>query len=100
MTSKATVASSSPGSIGPSGRSPKSSKALANGEPHWPAIDADKAIPWVEQRTKLALADSQQEAVRVALASMEATSTTAIVAFTELVLVSMTDTVPSSKFGT
>jgi ATP-dependent exoDNAse (exonuclease V) alpha subunit len=43
--------------------------ALANGRPPWPAIDADKAIPWVEQRTKLALACSQREAVRVALAS-------------------------------
>ena len=40
-------------------------KALAIGSPPWPAIDADKAIPWVEQRTKLVLADSQQEAVRV-----------------------------------
>src|ERR1700758_3874566 len=30
-------------------------KALATGKPPWPAIDADKAIPWVEQRTKLAL---------------------------------------------
>src|SRR5437667_2184336 len=44
-------------------------KALAIGRPPWPAIDADKAIPWVEQRTKLVLADSQREAVRVALAS-------------------------------
>jgi len=44
-------------------------KALAIGRPPWPAIDADKAIPWVEQRTKLALADSQGEAVRVALVS-------------------------------
>jgi exodeoxyribonuclease V alpha subunit len=43
--------------------------ALAVGRPPWPLIDADKAIPWVERRTKLALADSQQEAVRVALAS-------------------------------
>src|SRR6201993_1910804 len=42
-------------------------KALATGKPPWPAIDADKAIPWVEHRTKLALADSQREAVRVAL---------------------------------
>jgi predicted ester cyclase len=32
-------------------------------------IDANKAIPWVEKRTKLALAKSQIEAVRVALAS-------------------------------
>ena len=44
-------------------------KTLAVGEPPWPSIDAAKAIPWVEKRTKLALADSQQEAIRVALAS-------------------------------
>src|SRR4051794_19444816 len=43
--------------------------ALAAGRPPWPLIDADKAIPWVEKRTKLALAESQIEAVRVALAS-------------------------------
>src|ERR1700739_2565044 len=43
--------------------------ALAIGKPPWPAIDADKAIPWVEQRTKLALADSQRGAVGVALVS-------------------------------
>jgi exodeoxyribonuclease V alpha subunit len=34
-------------------------KALAAGKPPWPLIDADKAIPWVEKRTKLALAESQ-----------------------------------------
>jgi exodeoxyribonuclease V alpha subunit len=44
-------------------------KALAAGSPPWPAIDADKAIPWVEQRTGLALADSQKAAIRVALAA-------------------------------
>jgi exodeoxyribonuclease V alpha subunit len=44
-------------------------KALTVGKPPWPSIDADKAIPWVEKRTKLALADSQQEAIRVALGS-------------------------------
>jgi exodeoxyribonuclease V alpha subunit len=44
-------------------------KALAVGKPPWPSIDADKAIPWVEKRTKLALAESQIEAVRVALTS-------------------------------
>jgi exodeoxyribonuclease V alpha subunit len=44
-------------------------KALALGSPPWPAIDAEKAIPWVEKRTKLALAQSQIEAVRLALAS-------------------------------
>jgi exodeoxyribonuclease V alpha subunit len=36
-------------------------KTLAAGKPHWPSIDVDKAIPWVEQRTKLALADSQKQ---------------------------------------
>ena len=44
-------------------------KTLAVGKPPWPAIDVDKAIPWVEQRTKLALADSQKAALRVALVS-------------------------------
>ena len=44
-------------------------KMLAAGKPPWPAIDVDKAIPWVEQRTKLALADSQKAALRVALFS-------------------------------
>ena len=40
-------------------------KTLAAGKPHWPSIDVDRAIPWVEQRTKLALADSQKAALRV-----------------------------------
>src|SRR5215471_493830 len=44
-------------------------RALAFGKPPWPLIDADKAIPWVESRTKMALAESQKEAIRVALAS-------------------------------
>lgn len=44
-------------------------RMLAAGKPPWPAIDADKAIPWVEQRTKLALADSQKAALRAALVS-------------------------------
>ncbi len=30
-------------------------KTLAAGKPHWPHIDVERAIPWVEQRTKLAL---------------------------------------------
>jgi exodeoxyribonuclease V alpha subunit len=47
----------------------KKLKALAVGKPPWPLIDADRAIPWVEKRTKLALAESQQRAIRVALAS-------------------------------
>jgi exodeoxyribonuclease V alpha subunit len=44
-------------------------KTLAVGKPPWPLIDADKAIPWIEKRTKLALAGSQIETVRVALTS-------------------------------
>ena len=44
-------------------------RALALGKPPWPSIDPAKAIPWVEKRTKLALAASQIEAVRVALSS-------------------------------
>jgi exodeoxyribonuclease V alpha subunit len=44
-------------------------KALSAGSPPWPWIDTGKAIPWVEKRTKIALAESQAEAVRVALAS-------------------------------
>jgi len=44
-------------------------KALATGERLWPPIDVDKAIPWVEKRTKLVLAASQTEAIQVALAS-------------------------------
>jgi exodeoxyribonuclease V alpha subunit len=43
-------------------------KALCTGRPPWPAIDAGKAIPWVERRTGLALADSQKEAIGTALA--------------------------------
>ncbi len=44
-------------------------QALAVGNRPWPAIHADKAIPWVEKRTGLALAESQKEAVRVAVGS-------------------------------
>src|SRR5262249_10390730 len=44
-------------------------RALTAGRPPWPSIDAEKAIPWVEKRTKLALAESQKEAIRVALVS-------------------------------
>ncbi len=43
--------------------------ALVSAEPPWPPIDAAKAIPWVERRTGLLLADSQREAVRRALSS-------------------------------
>ena len=44
-------------------------RSLARGTPPWPRIDAGKAIPWVEGRTGLALAESQKEALRLALAS-------------------------------
>ena len=42
---------------------------LAKGRPPWPAIAADPALAWVESRTKIALAGSQSEAVRLALRS-------------------------------
>ena len=35
----------------------------------WPAIDAARALPWIERRTGLALAGSQADAIRLALAS-------------------------------
>ena len=35
----------------------------------WPWIDPDKALPWVEQRSGLQLADSQKTAIRLALRS-------------------------------
>ncbi|AQS86694.1 recombinase RecD [Neoasaia chiangmaiensis] len=44
-------------------------RACAVGRPPWPEIDADKAMTWVERKTGLALAPSQQEAVRLALRS-------------------------------
>jgi exodeoxyribonuclease V alpha subunit len=40
---------------------------LANGGLPWPGIDADKALPWIERRTGLALAESQKTALRLAL---------------------------------
>ena len=44
-------------------------KVMASGTPPWPSIDADRAIPWVETRTRLVLADSQKQALRAALVS-------------------------------
>src|SRR6188768_2156426 len=40
---------------------------LANGTLPWPCIDPDKALPWVEKRIGLALAESQIAAIRLAL---------------------------------
>src|SRR5437588_543030 len=42
---------------------------LANGKLPWPWIDPDKAMPWVEQRSGLQLAESQKAAIRLALVS-------------------------------
>jgi exodeoxyribonuclease V alpha subunit len=44
-------------------------RSLSRGAVPWKPIDADKAIPWVEARTGLTLADSQKAAIRVALRS-------------------------------
>src|SRR2546422_943045 len=43
--------------------------ALSRAPLPWDAIDADKALPWIEQRIGLELAPSQKAAVRLALAS-------------------------------
>ncbi len=42
---------------------------LANGKLPWASIDPDKALPWVEGRIGLALAESQVAAIRLALMS-------------------------------
>ena len=42
---------------------------LLRGAMPWKSIDAEKAIPWVEARTGLALADSQKMAIDGALGS-------------------------------
>jgi exodeoxyribonuclease V alpha subunit len=40
---------------------------LINGVLPWPFIDADKALPWIEAKTGLTLAESQAAAIRLAL---------------------------------
>src|SRR6202048_4026104 len=42
---------------------------LAKGTPPWPYIDPEKALPWIEQKTGLWLAESQVAAIRLALLS-------------------------------
>ncbi|MFP6759209.1 MAG: helix-hairpin-helix domain-containing protein, partial [Alphaproteobacteria bacterium] len=44
-------------------------KALGTGRPAWPDIDGGKAIPWVERKLGVALAESQKKAVQIALSS-------------------------------
>lgn len=44
-------------------------KRICAGSLPWPDIDADRALPWIEQKTGLSLAESQAEAVRLALKS-------------------------------
>src|SRR5215207_495841 len=48
-------------------------RALA--KPPWPAIDLDKAVPWVEAKTGKTLSPSQREAVRLVLGSKVAVMT-------------------------
>ena len=42
---------------------------LANGTLPWPWINPDKALPWVQERIGLTLAESQVAAIRLALMS-------------------------------
>jgi exodeoxyribonuclease V alpha subunit len=42
---------------------------LAEGTLPWSAIDPDKALPWIERKTGLSLAESQIAAIRLALVS-------------------------------
>src|SRR4051794_27036071 len=44
-------------------------RRLAPGALPWPEIDPDKALPWIEGRTDLSLAESQAVAIRLALVS-------------------------------
>src|ERR1700691_3584891 len=40
---------------------------IASGRLPWPWIDEEKAVPWIEKRSGLQLADSQRAAIRLAL---------------------------------
>ncbi|WP_299653643.1 AAA family ATPase [uncultured Jannaschia sp.] len=44
-------------------------RRISAGTLPWPEIDAAKALPWIERRTGLTLAESQAEAIRLALRS-------------------------------
>ena len=41
--------------------------SIVNGKLPWRWINADKAVPWVEERSGLQLAESQRAAIRLAL---------------------------------
>ncbi len=44
-------------------------RRIISGALPWPSIDANRALPWIEERTGLTLAASQAEAIRLALTS-------------------------------
>lgn len=44
-------------------------KRLRSGTPPWSSVDTDKAIPWVEDKLSITLADSQKQAIGLALSS-------------------------------
>ncbi|MEM8579601.1 MAG: ATP-dependent RecD-like DNA helicase [Pseudomonadota bacterium] len=44
-------------------------RCLTGGQMPWPDIDVDKALPWIETKTGLTLAESQATAIRLALRS-------------------------------
>jgi exodeoxyribonuclease V alpha subunit len=44
-------------------------RRLVNGTRPWPFVDPEKALPWITQKTGLTLADSQIDAIRLALLS-------------------------------
>lgn len=44
-------------------------RALAQGAPPWPRIDAARALPWVEHKLEMTLAPRQQDALRLAVSS-------------------------------
>ena len=67
MRSAASPAFSCAVSTSPNEASPSGCCALAQGSPPWAAIDAEKAIPWVEKKTGKTLAASQRAAIAMAL---------------------------------
>src|SRR6185295_4447019 len=44
-------------------------RQMAKGQPPWPRIDVEKALRWVEGRTKVRLAPSQRAAIELMLRS-------------------------------